>query len=629
MYLQWCKLDHPENDGYPLFYQPQLDRFYFRQLCYEDPFCLGYIIIGPRGFGKTAEEVACQLDNMTKPGHLRNAAIQSKSAEDAESIIFQQKMVPMFNSFPDFFKPEYSHGSDPKNTMVFRRPSIRGKKRKIQYGDNFELGNSIKCYPPQNKALDGTTLSDLIQDEVAKLKPDKEMDAYKRHQVNVRTVFRNKVKRGIIRMTTTVEEMEEGGEQCHEIWDESNPEKRDSNGYTVSKLYKFFVSAVDTQTDIVTKYGEIPHDEAYQIIINEREPHIGNNDKLAPIIRKNPLNENESFIKAQNQSVYDVIILNSRLVELNKQKAEKKYRRYFIEWVNGEVDGNVELIEHPDGPLTLFYSPDEYWGKNVGGRKILNACTVEFDDLGRKQWKPCNNDLFRCSSDPIRYIKTDDPRASKMAAHGMMMFIPDLDAGKDEDEYISKNLMWEYCDRHTDPELDYENVIKLMRLFGHSIMPEVNAGDFYKHLMSRGYKNFIILRKNFTAEILTSKLTKNSLNKDNPVSSNTEVIESYVRRTAAFIRKYGHRINSIPLIKQLIEFDPKNPTKYDLAVSFGYAILAIEADLDYYDTDQKAVKLVMEYFKTYDISGNQSRLIQPVLEGEDDMENFPPDFFTR
>jgi hypothetical protein len=625
-YLQWCKLDHPENDGYPLFYMSQLDRFYFRQLCLEDPFTLGYLIVGPRGFGKTSEEVAAMLENMTK-GHTKHAAIQSKNANDAEEVIFQEKMVPMFNNLPDFFKPEYSHGSEPKNKMIFRRPAKKGKDaKKVRHGEEYELGNTILCYPPTNKAIDGKTLSDVINDEIGKLKPEKDQDAYTRHSVAVRSVFRNRRKVGIIRATTTIEEMEQGGDECHEIWIESDPRKRDQNGYTVSKIYKFFVSAVETQTDLADKYGVIPEDKAYMQIMNEREPVKDDNYKLSLLMRKNPTTEEEAFLKDQSKCIYDVMIISKRISELKLQRADKKYQKYMIEWVNGKEDGDVELVPYKDGPLTLFYNPDIYWNKE---RKLLNACKHYTNDRGKKLWLPCNNDLFRASTDPIKFVKTTDPRASKMAAHGMMKYIPDLDNGKELNEWISNNIMWEYCARNTDPEENYEDILKLMRYFGHSIMAEGNAGEFGKHMVGRGYGKFMIVRKNFDFSVLMNKHTKNKLGGEQSVHSNTEVIESYVKRTAAFIRRHGHRINSIPLLEQLLKFDPQDPTVYDLAVSFSYGILALEADLDDYFTNQKDAEMIMEYFKRFDISGNQSRLMSSVTSGDDDISDFDDPNYLR
>jgi hypothetical protein len=626
MFLQWSKMDHAENDGYANFFDPQLDRFYFRQYCKEDPWCHGYLFVGPRGGGKTAEEVACQLANMTMPGHLRHAAIQSKDADEAKEIIFQQKMVTMFNEYPDFFQPRYSHGSDPKDKMVFKQKSTTKKDaHKVKRGPELELGNTIRPFPPYNKALDSSTMSDIICDEIGKLKPETNQDAYTRHSSNLKAIFRFQVKRGLIRCTTTIEEMDKGGDECHHIWLESNPQKRDGNGYTVSKMYKFFISAIDTQTDLADAFGLIDRKAALTKIMNERAPIQDDGYKLALAMRKNPLNEDEAFIKEPGASPYDLLILTKRITELkNIMPGQRPGKQMSIEWVNGIVDGEVELVPDINGPIRLFYEPDLMWTKD---RKLINACTSYVED-GKTFWMPVNNDLFRSSCDPIKFVKTDDIRASKLGAHGMMKYIHDLDNGKPVEQWISHNIMWEYHARHTDPEIDYENIIKLMRYFGHSIMPEFNTGEFVKHLFSRGYQKFLIVRKQFSPDVLISKWSKNSLGGDQPVHSSTEVIESYIKRTAAFIRRHGHRINSLPLLEQLRDFEPKHPTKYDLAVSFSYGILSLEADLDdeYGQYTQKIADVVSSWVPQYDISGNQSKRIHQPGDNTSGDENSYSDF---
>lgn len=575
----------------------------------------------------TAEEVAAQLENMTKPPHDRFAAIQSKTEDDAKTVIFQEKMVPMFNMLLDFWKPEFSHGTEPKDKFIFKRKSDRSKNaRDVKHGPQYELGNTILCYPPQNKVLDGKTLSDIINDEIGKLKPETEMDAYTRNGVNARTVFRNKVKRGLIRATTTVEEMEAGGDECLEIWQESDPTMRDGNGFTLSKLYRFFISALDTQNDLADKHGRIPLDKAMAVIDNERAPFKGQPEKLTPLMRKNPKTAEEAFIKDQSKTLFDTIILSNRTSELEalKRKGQLPGRCYTPTWRNGVVDSEVEMIENEYGRVRLFFHPDEI--DKTTKRKILNATNSYKDPHdGKTKFKPVNNHLWRIGVDPIRTVKTDDPRASQMAAYGYMPYNVDLDFNNSKENYISDNILFEYCHRDTDPEINYEEVIMMMRWLGCSALVEQNAGEFNKHLRSRGYERFLIYRKNFSKEILDNRHTKNSQSGENPVHSTVEVIESYVKRIAAKIKRSGMRINSLPLLYQLSAFDPKKPTKYDLVVAYGYALLAVEATLEDEDEYERMTDDVIEVFDRYDISGNQSKLM-PSKYNSGETDDFENDF---
>jgi hypothetical protein len=623
-YLTHVKLDHPENDGFPVFYVSQVNRFYFRQLCYEDPWSLGYIQVGPRGYGKTSEEVAMQLENITKPPVKRVAAIQSKSLDDAEEVIFRGKMVPIYKELADFWKPNSRHGTNPSNAFEFLQPSDTKKvgKRYMKFGPDYELGNKVLCYPPQNLALDGQTAADILNDEAGKLKPEKTMDVYTRHAVNKRVVFRNMLKRGIIRMPSTVEDMEQGGDEFELVWDESDPTKRDPNGYTLSGMYRWFVSAIDTQVNLVDIYGYINEGLARTQVLNSREMIKDDPYKLSLEIRKSPLSVSEAFLKNQGQAIFDVMILNERKTAYELLGRNHGIRKGKLEWVNGVVDGEVEFVDDDNGPFWFYYMPDAF----MGTKKVLNNIGRYYDDNSGKNLKvPLNFNMFRGSTDPIRFQKTLDPRASKMASHGMMMYIPELDHGKKtEDEWISYNILYDYIDRSTNPEDNYEDIIKAMVFLGMPIMLEANAGDFYKHLVGRGYQLFVILRRNFSKEILNSK-SKNKLNNENPVSSTGEVIDTYIRRTATFIKKRGKRLNGPRTINQLLKFDGKNQGSLDLMVSLGYGVLALEAnleDMEDYLSVQNTADFIHTAFQMYNIAGNKNQAINPSNEDDNDFDIF-------
>jgi hypothetical protein len=603
MYLQWSKLDHPENDGYPTFYKHQLPRFYFRQLCEEDPYCLGYIIIGPRGPGKSSEEVACQLDNMTKPPHNRHAAIQSKTGDDAKDVVFKEKMVLMFNSYPEFFKPEYNHGSDPVEGMFFKRESKKGKDaKKVKYGPEFELGNTIKHYSAKEKALDGKTLSDVIHDEVGKTHPKKEADVNKRLSVVTKSVFRNNKKRGIIRATTTVEEMKEGGNECYEIYKNSDPRYRDGNGYTVSKLYKYFINAAEARSDIADIYGEIDEAIGRQLVLNERIPIQHDLIELSRVIRKSPLDEEEAFLRDQAMSPFDVFILATRKQELSALKTIGRQGR--LEWVT-EVDGDVIFIDDPNGYFTEFIKPDAM----RGSRKILNAGRMEYNIDGKKIFFPVNDDLATGGLDPIRWVQTADNRASKLAAYGIWRYDSQWDHGKPNPlDWESHNIMWKYHGRHKNPDEDYENIIKAMKYYGHRIMPEGNLSEFSKHVFMRGYWNYLIVRKDFDPSVLAGK-SKNPMTKENPVSTQKEVIDHYVTKIIQFINVHGRRLWDVPLIKQLQDFDPAKQTQFDLVIAFGYALTALEHKINPDFMYDVSIKTFETFFPTYDISGDRSKQI--------------------
>jgi hypothetical protein len=589
-YLNWCQFDHVENNGYPIYYDTQRKRFYFRQYCQSDEHCLGYIIIGPRGFGKSSEEVAIMIESGTRGPGRRNLAIQSKTEADAQQAIFKEKFVPTLNALPDFFQPISSHSSDPEKRLSFSQKSVTKKRRKKT---TIGLNNYIYPVSAKEKALDGRTLSDLLQDEIGKTDPRREADVAKRMRVNRYTVYRNNIKRGMIRGTTTVEYMDEGGKECHEIYLNSHPEDRTKNGFTISGLYKFFVSAVDVGTDFVDDYGFVDEAKCLTKHMNEREAREHDPIEFNSYLRKNPLNEAEAFIKDASKCVFNVMVITNRLEQLNRA-GRKLYIRGNFEWKDGVKDGVVEFVEDSiNGRFYVSYLLDEAETDPEGHSTKSNRVRRDRDPDGKVQWYPMNDRYFGVGGDPIKFNKTADPRASKAGAIGIRKYDANIDKDKPLAEWITHMTCFEYMHRPEEFEIYGEDMIKACRYYGCSINPESNVTTLDQYFSMRGYSEFLTRRHDFDDTILAGKKDQTG------VTSQPETITNYVQRIQSFVNRHGHRIPFPRLLKQLLDFDPTNTTKSDLVVSLGYALLEIEKIID----DEMPIDQVDDWFDAFDNSG--------------------------
>lgn len=628
-YLQWCQIDV----GYPTFYMSQVNRFYFRQLCWEDPFCHGYFIAGPRGYGKSTEEACAQLENMTKGPGKRHGAIQSKTEEDSKAF-FIEKMVPMFNGLPDFFKPEYAHGSNPTAGFKFVRDSRFGSHaKKVKYNPHLELGSTVRHFPSKDKALDNKTLVDAILDEVGKLEPS-DGDFIKRLGFVRKSVYRNDAKIGLIRATSTIEEMKKGGEKALKVWSQSDPNERDKNGFTISKLYKYFVSGVETKVSICDKFGCIDEKMARDTILADWKAAENDPDEYASRRRKEPLSEEDMFIKDQSETPFPVIVINDALNTINDELREinigrpvgmkKTYlgrRGSFQYVVPGQLDGDVMWVDDENGKFTIYHMPDMLRGK----RKVLNSVKFIVDDNGKKQFIPCNDDLFTGGGDPIKNKKSKDKRASKMAVYGLWRYDPTVDSvEKPLEDWLSSSIMWKYHGRSENPDDDYEAIIMALRFFGHRICPEGNIGEFSKHLVDRGYGKFIIGRGDFDFAVLASK-SKNPIVKQNTVDTNGESMNALIRRTQKFFVAHGRRIKDHELMLQSRIFDIDHTGPYDLVMGFMYAVLALDHKINYdYVILTETTGEPETYFPTYNVdqSGvNSIRADRSDMDEDDEPED--------
>lgn len=607
-YLQWTRFDHKRNDGYPLYYEYTRLAYYFRQYAEEDPRSLGYIIIGARGSGKSGEELAALTNNMLIR-HDATAALQSKNYEkDAKGVLFKSKLVPLFNSLPDFFKPVNSHGSNPETSFSFNRPSIKGKgAADVEYGPDLELNSYIMPVLPGEMALDSDTVAEIFEDEVGKCSPTI-ADIYERHKVNLRVVFRNHQKVGLMRKTSTVEKMTEGGAECLKLWKESDPKSRDKNGQTVSKIYRYFISALDTDTspECCDIYGHVDRVKANQKIENALElikhDYIGMSSEM----RKQPRNESEAFIPDQSRSLFNIQKLTARIHQIQSMPInEKPYRRGNLYWLK-EPFGPVwwERDDHA-GRWNFSWFPDEYSQiKNPDQAKILNNVDISLGYTRRgkrmNMVTPKNDHLFRIGADPIKYRFTKDPRASKQAMHGFRLFDPHVDLGKPRSQWKSHNFIFEYINRPDDPRTASEDAAMSCIFLGCKMMPENNIDSLNEYFEDNGLENLMYYPKNELADGIN--IQKNSENAG--LHSDNEVIDTYTRRLITFINQDCERMPFDETLDDWMRFDSLNPTPSHATVSSGFTLIHTDKKGE---IEKESEGTVDDWFQRFDNSGMNSR----------------------
>lgn len=610
-YLQWCKYDHLENDGYPLYYEHSRDSFYFRQVCEEDPKCLGYMIIGPRGTGKTNEELACIMNTATRIKNSR-VALQSKTFEDdSKKVLIKAKMVPLFNHLPDFFKPIFSHPSNPEERLVFTRKSVVGKDAaKVKFDAESELNSFIFAALPGVKALDTETLREVFEDEIGKTHAKKQADIHKRHKTNVKCVFRNHRKIGLLRKTSTVEEMNEGGAECFKLWKESDYKKRDGNGQTISKIYRRLISALDTDTspEACDKHGRVNRQIANDKIERELSAVIDRKERSS-ILRKNPRNEQEAFIPDQSKSVLNIENIVNRLHTIREVMTKPPYVTGNLYWTGVPFKSPVNFKPDPKaGRFNFAWFPDEFTGlKNPDQWKILNNVGQEmgYDINGdhRILYYPKNGHMIRIATDPIKFVKTKDPRASKAAAHAFRMYDINVDyVNKPKENWITHNFFVEYIVRPEDPAIYLDDMVLLCMFLGAPMLPERNVPTVNQHFVACGMEKFLTYPGDFKGLML------NRNSDDAGFATTPEVIDAFIRRLITFTNEHCHRMPFDNTLEDWRDCDISNLRAHDPTVSSGFVLLHSERQVD--NDDEKPKENVGEFFDIYDNEGMNARELE-------------------
>ena len=115
MLLQWSKMDI----GYPSYLKFQGNLFIHFAACEYDPRSLGQVFTKCRRSGYTNISASILADEGTQVKE-KLLGIQSKTGKDAQENIFMKKVVPMYKSYPFFFKPIQDGMDKPKTELAYR-----------------------------------------------------------------------------------------------------------------------------------------------------------------------------------------------------------------------------------------------------------------------------------------------------------------------------------------------------------------------------------------------------------------------------------------------------------------------------------------------------------------------------
>jgi hypothetical protein len=120
MFLQWSRIDI----GYPSYLEFQRRLFLHQMACEVDPRCMGQIYVKCRRSGYTNMCSSIITDEATQVKE-KLLGVMSKTGTDAQEAVFMSKVVPIFRSYPFFFKPIQDGTTNPRVELAFREPAKR------------------------------------------------------------------------------------------------------------------------------------------------------------------------------------------------------------------------------------------------------------------------------------------------------------------------------------------------------------------------------------------------------------------------------------------------------------------------------------------------------------------------
>ena len=606
MYLQWSKIDV----GYPDFREANRLFFIFWEACKADDRCFGMVYLKIRRSGFSFMGSSESVNKATLAQDAR-VGILSKTGSDAKKM-FTDKVVPISNNYPFFFKPIQDGMDKPKTELAYRIPASKITKKNMHDVHNEEmegLDTTIDWKNTSDNSYDGEKLMLLVHDESGKWeKPENILNNWRVTKTCLRLGGRII---GKCMMGSTCNALEKGGGNFKKLYESSNLETRSANGQTKSGLYPLFIPMEWNFEGYIDRYGHpvlrtpsspVESVDGTKITMgaidyweNEVESLKNDPDALNEFYRQFPRTESHAFRDESRSSLFNLTKIYQQ-IDYNDTMIDEHYlTRGSFHWRDGKKDREVVWSPNPRGRFLVSWIPPRHLQNRVENRNGMLY--------------PGNEHIgsFGCDSYDISGVVGGG--GSNGALHGLTKF--------NMDDAPSNEFFLQYIARPQTAEIFYEEVLMACFFYGMPVLVENNKPRLLYFLKNRGYRKFSLNRPDKDKSKLskTEKELGGIPNSSEDVKqSHASAIESYIERYVGIDFEGEYRpqgdIGTMPFTRTLedwAKFDINNRTKFDATISSGLAIMANQKHM--YQPEKKQSKITVT-FARYNNQGNLSQLVK-------------------
>ena len=606
MYLQWTKIDV----GNPDFREANRIFYIFWEACKADTRSFGmcYLKIRRSGFSFMSSCEGVNQATITKDARI---GILSKTGADAKKM-FTDKVVPISNNYPFFFKPIQDGMDKPKTELAYRVPASKiTKKNMYDMGDEEleGLDTTIDWKNTSDNSYDGEKLQYLLHDESGKWeRPENILNNWRVTKTCLR--LGSKII-GKCMMGSTSNALDKGGSNFKKLFEDSDCSKRNQNGQTKSGLYNLFIPMEWNFEGYIDKYGMPVLDTPKNPIIgidgeaitigaidywrNEVDSLSQDADALNEFYRQFPRTQSHAFRDESKQSLFNLTKIYQQIDYNDSLIKEHFITQGSFHWKDGIKDSEVIFSPNKSGRFLVTWTPRKDLQNRVVSRNGKNY--------------PGNEHLgsFGCDSYDISGVVVG--KGSNGSLHGMTKF--------SMEECPNNHFFLEYIARPQTAEIFFEEVLMACVFYGMPILCENNKPRLLYHFKNRGYRGYCMNRvdKKF------SKLSKTERELGGIPNSSEDVKQSHASAIESYIEKHvGLDLNGEyrqeeemgevyfqRTLEDWAKFDISNRTKFDASISSGLAIMANQKHL-YTPTKEKS-KISIN-FARYNNTSSYSQLLK-------------------
>ena len=593
-YLNWCAIDI----GYPDYWDRDRRFFLIWDSVRNDNNSFGLIMPKHRRQGASWKAASIILHDITL-SYNSNGGMLSKTGSDAKKLF--DKVVYIFRKLPYFFQPIIEGTDSPKTVLSFKKPGERITKNNKQVKASEALDSQIDWRNTKNNSYDGEKLKTFVSDEGGKWL---EADCSRNWQIVKPALSQGRKIIGKAFLPSTVNEMEEGGKAFKDIWDDSDQgEKVLGTDRTISGLYRYFIPAYDGFEGFIDEYGksiiETPKSKIYDKYGDEisvgskeylkkiRDGFKNDTNKLAEHKRQFPWTPEEAFRVSTDDCLFDSERIYQQIDYIEGSGGKMVTKGNFV-WSNGIKDTKVVWRPDKKGKWSVVLLPDA---------QKTNSQTIKF---GSKY--PGNELEFVSGCDPFDHDVTTDGRRSDAASYIFRKF----NAHEQDNSHM---FVSQYIHRPPKAEIFFEDMLMQCIFYGCPILVENNKIGLIQYFKRRGYEKYLMARPESTHTKFSKKQTEVGIPATGLAVANALVdsIQSYVYDYVG-INEEGAigRVFFYELLKDWLEFDVNNRTKYDASMASGFTLLATQKHI----RPKIEIKTTQPFVRKYSNNGKISKIIK-------------------